>query len=533
MLNIGTNGSFSIDYKLDGVYLTVIPSTGNGLEVSVDDIISKVKIKQITDYNKKLIETCIVMKTGKPFKIAPEQSEKLVDASASFFVSEDKMKASIKLHAPEGGNDFTKDKLMQLIAQEKIVFGIKDDVIDSIISTPHYEKLILIAEGQNCKNGTNGYIKYCFDNTIDRRPTLLEDGTVNYKELNYVQSVSTGQKLCEAIPNILSTPGIDVYGKESKGVDGKPAVIPKGKNTEITSDGKFLISLIEGSVQIIDDKVSVFQQFVVPNHVDITTGNIYFIGSVLVKGNVSTGYTIEAQGDIEVEGFVEGAILKAGGNVIVKNGISGMGKGLVIAGNDVITKRIENSNIQAKRRIQAEVIMHSQIRAGEKVELIGIKGLLVGGMCRAGQEVSAKVIGSEMSTNTEIEVGVDPTAKERYIQLRSDLKLIEGDITKTEQVVNLLSKLEFAGQLSSDKKDMLEKSKNTLLKLFDTKEMWNIEFKELEEKIKEDDKGKIRVSSIIYPGAKVSIGTASMYIKDVQKSCNFHRNGLDVCIGPY
>ena len=36
--------------------------------------------------------------------------------------------------------------------------------------------------------------------------------------------------------------------------------------------------------------------------------------------------------------------------------------------------------------------------------LLKVKGLIVGGIIRAGKEVNAKVIGSHMATSTEIEV---------------------------------------------------------------------------------------------------------------------------------
>jgi len=44
-------------------------------------------------------------------------------------------------------------------------------------------------------------------------------------------------------------------------LDGKPAVLPKGKNVEISEDGQSLIAGIDGQVNYIDGKVSVFANY--------------------------------------------------------------------------------------------------------------------------------------------------------------------------------------------------------------------------------------------------------------------------------
>lgn len=57
-------------------------------------------------------------------------------------------------------------------------------------------------------------------------------------------------------------------------------------------------------------------------NVGATTGNIDFIGSVYVKGDVQSGFKVSATDDIIVDGLVEGS-LEAGGNIILRNGMKG------------------------------------------------------------------------------------------------------------------------------------------------------------------------------------------------------------------
>jgi len=173
---------------------------------------------------------------------------------------------------------------------------------------------------------------------------------------------------------------------EVPALDGKPAVLPKGKNVEISEDGQSLIAGIDGQVNYIDGKVSVFANYEVPADVDNSTGNISFVGNVIIRGNVLSGFTVEAGGSVEVMGVVEAAVIKADGDIILRRGMQGLGRGILKSGGDIIAKYIENSIIEAKGDIKAEAIMHSNVKCGNKLELSGKKGLLIGGKCKVGKK---------------------------------------------------------------------------------------------------------------------------------------------------
>ena len=68
-----------------------------------------------------------------------------------------------------------------------------------------------------------------------------------------------------------------------------------------------------------------FASYEVQADVDPTTGNIYFVGNVIIRGNVLSGFSVEAGGNVEVWGVVEGAVIKAGGDIISKKRHAGDG----------------------------------------------------------------------------------------------------------------------------------------------------------------------------------------------------------------
>lgn len=213
--------------------------------------------------------------------------------------------------------------------------------------------------------------------------------------------------------------------------------------------------------------------------------------------------------------------------------MQGLGKGTLKSGGDIIAKYIENSNIEAKVDIKAEAIMHSNVKCGNKLELTGKKGLLVGGTCKVGKEISAKVIGSYMSTPTDIEVGIDPSLKERYKELKSEIEKIEEDLKKTEQAITILKKYQVMGKLTPDKQELLAKSIRTKVFYINKIGQLKEEIIYIEMKLQEEASGKIKVYGYIYPGTKVSIGTSMLYVKDNLQYCTLYRDGSDIKVGSY
>lgn len=525
-------GFFQILFQSDGVYLTVFPPVGKNKAVEVNDVIDKLARKKIRNFNKDIVEVAVKAASKSPVKIADPQEELKIDVKASVFVAPDKMKASISFTPPENGRMMTYDEVIAALNENGVIYGINKGNIEAVVKYPIYSEMITVAEGTPPINGQNGKVQFHFDLKKQTKPTILEDGRVDFRELNLIESVAEGQVLCTLVPPIAGTPGKTVLGTDVPALSGKPAVLPKGRNVSISEDGLTLTANIRGQVSYQDGKVHIFSTYEVPADVDNSTGNINFVGNVAVRGNVLSGFSIEAGGNVEVWGVVEGATIKAGGDIILRRGMSGMGKGILISGGDIIARFIENSNVQAINNIKSEAIMHSNVKCGNKLELSGKKGLLVGGTTKVGKEIVAKVIGSYMATVTDIEVGVDPTLRERYKELKEEIASMESDLRKAEQAITILKKLEMAGALSPEKKEIMAKSVRT--RLFFTNKL--IEYKgevsTIEGKLQQESYGKIRAYNYIYPGTKVAIGSCLMYVRENLQYCTLYRDGADVRIGP-
>ncbi len=525
------DGFFQLSFQNDGVFLSVYPPVGNGNRIESSIVMERITRKKIKNINRDIIELTVRKADKLPVKIAEPQEEIKVDASATTTLSPDKMKGYITLSPPDNGRMLTLDEIIDVLNKNGIIYGINKATLESLVKFPIFNEMLCIAEGTPPTNGQNAKVQFNFDVTRESKPTILEDGKVDFRELNLIQSVQKGQILCTLVPPVRGTPGRTVSGTDIAPMEGKPVPLPRGRNVSISEDGQYLVANINGQINYIDGKVNVFATHEVQADVDNSTGNINFIGNVTVRGNVLSGFVVEAGGSVEVMGVVEGAIIKAGGDIILRRGMQGMGKGILISGGDIISRFIENSTVEARNNIKAEAIMHSSVKCGNKLELSGRKGLLVGGSSKVGKEIVAKVIGSHLATITDIEVGLDPTVRERYKAAKDELISAENDMRKAEQAIAILKKLEMAGALTSEKKEMLAKSVRTKIFLTNRSIELKDEMSQLEAMLQQDAFGKVRCYNFIYPGTKVAIGSCMMYVKETLQYCTLYRDGADVRVG--
>ena len=233
-------------------------------------------------------------------------------------------------------------------------------------------------------------------------------------------------------------PGLTVMGKEIPVKPGKKVSFPPGLEgvTVDPADPNLLIAAISGCPIVMKNGVSVEAIYRVEN-VDLHTGNITYDGGVHVSGDVQSGMTVKATGDIHVEGTVENALLEAGGDVTVKCGIIGSdedndapGKKIhatIKCGGSCTVKFAQDAHIFAGNGIFVhEMSMQSELTAAHQI-IVGDKGSrkgeLVGGVARATMLVKAHNIGSDDHPRTIVIVGSDKDLYERLRECNEKSKI--------------------------------------------------------------------------------------------------------------
>lgn len=458
-----------------------------------------------------------------------------IEQYLSVNLSEDKLQAYLQFNNTDPNFSCTVNQLERLLKHSMVEYGIKLEVLVQFSANPKdffYSK-VLVASGIKPVDGEDGYINYKYElNSKTLKPAELEDGTVDYKELIILNNVLKGQLIAERIEVKEGTIGKAVTGEVLIPKIGKEVRFKIGKNVITDAEQKSLYAAIDGIVAKTDrNKINVFPIYEVNGDVDYNIGNIDFVGSVVIRGNVLTGFRVKAAGDIRVTGGVEGADLEASGSIEISDGILGHNRGLIKAGVNIKTSFVQDANVEAGEEVHvSQSIMHSHIRAGKNVICKGSKGLIVGGVIQAGERVNARTIGNTMSTTTIIEVGVLPGIRNELIQIRAQLKAGVESMDKTNKALYILDQLASAGKLNEEKLELRVRLNNTKKQSLDEQFEMKERILQIEKSLEDSDKASVEVSSIVYGGTKVVIGRYARFVKDPFSRVTFRMLDGDVAM---
>lgn len=457
-----------------------------------------------------------------------------VNASVSVTVSPDAMRADIRVTPPdELGIPVSEEMIQAALVSKKISFGIDEEKIKQIARSPAYHTDIQIAAGKPVVHGESAVIKPLIRTEKDIRPKELADGTVDYKDLGIIQTVLKDDVLCEKVPATTGEPGMNVYGSPISARPGKDAPLPAGKNTVASDDKLQLLAACDGHADIVNRKIQVLNSFTVPGSVSNSTGNINYLGNVVVEGNVLTGFTVQATGNITVNGTVEGAVIEAGGNIIIKEGVNGFSKGLVKAGGYVKSKYIQSGTVQAGGDVEASFVLHSKVQSGGSVFLVGTRGTIVGGHVTALKSITTLLAGSRNSyVPTTLESGNDPITLARSREIPKELDKCKRDAETLLRSIHLLNEHKKAGRITPDKMETLHRSLVTYQEMAKRAVDLEEELEGIQEAIGASDVGTVNVSGTAFPGVCIVIGTTRFIVESKYDRCTFVRDAGEIVTVP-
>ncbi|MCL2481549.1 MAG: FapA family protein, partial [Spirochaetaceae bacterium] len=327
-------------------FLKVNPPEGQGKKATLEQALYKINTKNITDFDKSLVSQIVKLADGMTVKVGSYTPKTGNNTTVSLRTEENDMKAYITLTPPgDGGSDLEKETILSFLKNNMVVFGVNEKNLEDFLDHPFYGTGFLVAEGLQPVHGADAEITYNF-NTEGTSALLKEkDGKVDFKDKSLIQNVVEGQVLAEKKQAEKGIKGRTITGNAIEARDGREKEFKIGNNVRI--DGLKAIAAANGQVLLLNEKITVESVHLVDGDVSIATGNIHFLGTVMVTGNVEDGYSVKATGNIEIKGNVGKCIIDAVGNVIVHQGINCNENGSVKAGKGVMAKFIQNSTVEA------------------------------------------------------------------------------------------------------------------------------------------------------------------------------------------
>lgn len=524
---VNSDGIFYIRRFGSGVFVKVTLPQGNGNPVDGDDLVNEARRPDNTSLDEDLVRKLAVEGTNDEYvEVGTFNHVSVGDAVMAVDLSRDEMQATITVSPPSaGGSDISAEKIVNALTTQGVVAGINEEKIKAFVDMPVYNVPYEVASAILPVHGADAYIEYKFE--TDKSKLKLKEtanGQVDFKELNLIQNVVAGQPLAVKVLPQRGKGGKTIMGRYLEAKNGKDIPLPIGPNTKLDKDGRTIIAEKSGHVALIGDKITVEEVYEVQG-VNIKTGNITFMGTVICRGDVEDGFSIKADGNIEIYGSVGRCQIEAGGDIVISQGVMGRDECEIVSTKSVWARFIQNAKVTAEEYVVVnDNIMNSDVTAMKKIILKGKRAQIIGGHLFATEEISAKNIGSSGGgIETNLAVGFDPRKKKRLEELNEMQSNLVKELEEVDLNIQTLENTKKVRRsLPREKEESLNNLRIQRSDLVEQNEKMSDEINEINERLRElKVVGCVNASGTVYPGVKIYVRDELEEIRSEAKAVTF------------
>lgn len=376
------------------------------------------------------------------------------DAIIELQITPDDRVAELSLTPAQGGQTVSVDDLMQALAEVGVVSGIDPAALRQACEMGQCSRLV-VATGVLPERGHDTVFESLLAQTLDRTPQLDADGLIDYREHGVIAVVQCGVPLMRRVPPTPGLNGLSLRGQVLLAQPGRdqPFAPSLAGAAPASDDPNLLLATVTGQPVRVPCGVTV-EPVLRLAEVNMASGNIHFDGTVHVAGEVVQGMTVQASGDIVVDGMVDSGLLEAGGNIQVNGGVIAHAR--LRAGGSVSARFAEGVQIEAGTVIMLDdMALECELKSLNQI-IIGAKspqrGRLVGGSATAMMLISAPLLGSAKAGLTKVVLGANAELEVRYAALQQRIEKEEATEANLGKLVKQLS-------AAGDPKGLLERVK--------------------------------------------------------------------------
>lgn len=412
-------------------------------------------------------------------------------------VSDNGMEAYLELSV--GDRLVSKEEIEQKLKDSGVVIGYMEENIEGLARGQYQGKKVLVAKGEVPHMGKDGWYEYFFRTNVEKRPRILENGDVDYQNVEWFETVKEGQKLAFYHVPELGEDGYTVTGKALRGKLGKQQPLLNGKGFVLSPDKKTYFAAYDGMITVDGYQMLVSKRLVLED-VTMATGNLNFDGSIHIMGKVGNGTRITASEDIIIDGYVGSAKIECGGKVIMKQGINAGGNGYVRGKKGVISRFFETAEVFSDGDIQTNYSLNSKLNTEGQIIVIDT---LAGGSAYAERGFKSFDVGNKAGILTNLVLGTNPS-------LLVEKKNVERKIEESEQELISLKesykdfKLKYAPEVRNGM-EMFLKVEDAIFTLGKQLEELYKTRRELEKKLSKINDAKMVIKGTAYEGVVVEI----------------------------
>ncbi len=394
-----------VDERNDGVYITV--SRDKKDKIDVEKVVAVLDKAGVINYDRQLLKKAFERGRGAPEKIGPlfEYYPSRFDTYVTLKVYGGKAFISIHEQCEEDGISPTASILRYYLEHNNIVHGIDQAALEDIASKKKFGEQLVVAKDTPAEHGKDASVEVKIATQPDFRPKVKANGRVDFKEVSTYIEVAKDQELARKRPATKGTPGKKVTGEEIEPTPGKDVSFPQGKNTYVSEDGISMRAEKAGVLIEENGLLTVKESLVINNDVDFRVGNVKYSGGVLINANVSPGFSVEAEGNIEIKGNVESArIVSRNGTVTIHEGVLGKDDTTIYGKEGITIAFAQSSYFETEGDlILKKHIWHSSVRCN-RFFATEHTGNVLGGKLVAYKGVEVYDVGNDKGVETRIQL---------------------------------------------------------------------------------------------------------------------------------
>ena len=278
---------------------------------------------------------------------------------------------------------------------------------------------------------------------LDNKPD--DDGVdrVNYADFSSYCMVKQDQKIAEVFKAAPGVPGKDVTGQviEPGKSEQSQIVIGERIQTQEFEDKQVLVASDNGCLIYGDNKISVTDSIIIPGNVGPETGRIEKgPSSVIIKGNILSGYSVECEKTLIVEGSVEAGAKVRCHDLTVYKGVFGHKSDILVTG-DAEIGYIQAATLRVLGNLSVvRYIMESEItcRGNLSVEGRGVsgkeRGAVIGGNLSILGNAYLHSVGS-VSDHTNILCGIDTQIYDKIKLCKTAISAFNTEAAKIQKSI--------------------------------------------------------------------------------------------------
>ena len=450
-------------------------------------------------------------------------------------LSGDRMEASLTLTHEHERGALGIQELQAALDQKGVTYGIDRAALKRIADNRLINLPFVVARGTKSEDGRNEEIEYKFATAGSAPVEQSEAGSIDFRSIRNFNNSRAGTVLAVKQPATEGKPGRTVTGEELAVRNGKAASFKIGKGARLVEDGMSVVAEIDGHACLVGDRINVLNTVEIPANVDYSVGNINFIGNVRVRGGVMPGFSVVAEGDLEISENVEKANIKCGGNLTIRGIVFGQGNCLIEVAGSAVIGAVDQAQLLVKGDLTVNnYIRHSKVLSGGLIELTGKKGTIVGGEISAFRGINAPFVGNSMATFTKLTVGCNPFISSELDNLRARINETESRLGQIGNALKTVLSRLAANREDTASQAMYEKLKRAREQLEPELETMTRQLGELQAMSAEYKDAKIRIGEVVYPGVVMNFREHMQYkTLDEAQHLTFYEDAAEIRTGPY